>query len=298
MKKTIFKGSGVAIVTPMKPDYTIDYDSLEKMIEYQISHHTDAIIAAGTTGEGSTLTEEEHMELIRFVADQTRGRVPVIAGAGSNCTRHAQVLSRNAQKAGADALLLVTPYYNKTSQRGLYLHFEACARAVDLPIILYNIPSRTGLNILPETYEKLSHIEQIQAVKEAGGNFAQIAETAALCGDRLDLYSGNDDQVTALLSLGGKGVISVLANILPEEVHRLCASFFQGEQKESLRLQTYYMALIKALFSDVNPIPVKEALHLLGITENTVRLPLCSMEKAGAEKLRNVLEQYGLKTLS
>lgn len=294
MKKTIFKGSGVAIVTPMKQDFSVDYKVFGDLIESQLEHKTDAIVVAGTTGEGSTLTDEEQMELVRFAVNCVKGRVPVIAGAGSNNTAHAVELSKKAEKAGADALLHVTPYYNKASQHGLFEHFKACACATDLPIILYNVPSRTGVNIQIETYRALCQIANIVAVKEASGNFSQLAKIASVCGDALDIYSGNDDQITSALALGAKGVISVLANIVPEETHNICQSFFDGSPALSDTLQMKYLELIEALFSDINPIPVKQALNYMGFPVGSCRLPLCDMEDILKEKLYVTMVHYGL----
>ncbi len=294
MKNTIFTGSGVALVTPMHSDLSVNYEKLGELIEYQIENQTDAIVITGTTGEASTLTDEEHLNVIRYTVEQTAGRVPVIAGTGSNNTAHAIYLSKRAQEAGADALLLVTPYYNKCSQQGLYLHFKAVADAVPLPIILYNVPSRTGVNILPATYARLSEIKNIVAVKEASGNFSQIAKIMSLCGDKLDVYSGNDDQITSALALGAKGVISVLANIVPQETHEICQSYFDGNPEQSDTLQLRYLDLIENLFSDVNPIPVKHALNAMGFEVGECRLPLCAMEPVAAERLLGSLHRYGL----
>lgn len=294
MKNTIFTGSGVALVTPMHSDLSVNYEKLGELIEYQIENQTDAIVITGTTGEASTLTDEEHLNVIRYTVEQTAGRVPVIAGTGSNNTAHAIYLSKRAQEAGADALLLVTPYYNKCSQQGLYLHFKAVADAVPLPIILYNVPSRTGVNILPATYARLSEIKNIVAVKEASGNFSQIAKIMSLCGDKLDVYSGNDDQITSALVLGAKGVISVLANIVPQETHEICQSYFDGNPEQSDTLQLRYLDLIENLFSDVNPIPVKHALNAMGFEVGECRLPLCAMEPVAAERLLGSLHRYGL----
>lgn len=249
---------------------------------------------AGTTGEGSTLSDDEHIELVEFAVEEVHGRIPVIAGAGSNNTAHAAWLSRECEQVGADALLHVTPYYNKASQQGLYLHFRACAEATGLPVILYNVPSRTGVNILPATYKRLSDLDNIVACKEAGGNFAQIAKTAALCKDTLSIYSGNDDQITATLALGGKGVISVLSNLCPKETHAICQSYFDGNTEESARLQLQYLDLIEALFLDVNPIPVKQAMRAMGYAVGPCRLPLCGMEPENAKKLYQTLQNYGL----
>ena len=294
MKKTLFKGSAAALVTPMKEDFSIDYPLLKSLIERQIAGGTDALLICGTTGENATLEDEEHYQLIRFTVEQTTGRVPVIAGAGSNNTAHAVQLSQSAQKAGADALLHVTPYYNKTSQRGLVEHFTACAEATDLPVILYNVPSRTGVNITPETYEKLCQIENIVATKEASGNFSQMAKISSLCGDDLAIYTGNDDQITCALALGAKGVISVMANLIPRQTHDICQSFFDGDPAKSDTLQLEYLELIERLFSDVNPIPVKQALQYMGYPVGRCRLPLCDMEDTAAERLLLTLKKYGL----
>lgn len=293
-KEVIFKGAGTAMITPMKEDGSINYPVFKVLLERQVQQGADAVIVAGTTGEASTLSDEEHLELVDFAVKTVKGRIPVIAGAGSNNTAHAIYMSKECEKLKADGLLLVTPYYNKTSQRGLYLHFKACAAATGIPVILYNVPSRTGVNILPETYKKLAEIDNIAACKEAGGNLSQIARTMALCKDRLAVYSGNDDQITAVLALGGQGVISVLANILPGETHEICETYFEGESKKSSRLQLQYMELIEALFSDINPIPVKQAMRAMGFEVGECRLPLCDMEKEKTEKLCHVLKKYGL----
>ena len=294
MKPVIFKGSAAALVTPMNEDYSINYDEMRRLIEFHLESGTDALVVAGTTGESATLTDEEHLALIEFCVEKVRGRIPVIAGAGSNNTAHAAYLSKEAQRRGADALLLVTPYYNKTSQEGLYLHFEACAKAVDLPIILYNVPTRTGMNILPETYLKLSRIDNIVAAKEASGNFSQMAKIASLCGDDLTIYSGNDDQITSALAIGAKGVISVLANLVPAQTHEMCQSYFDGNTSRSDTLQLKYLELIENLFSDVSPIPVKQALEFMGYHVGKCRLPLCEMDSAPAERLLGCLKRYGL----
>ena len=294
MKKIPFKGVGTAIITPMKEDYSINYPVFADLVEQQIQGGADALVVAGTTGEGSTLTDEEHIELVRFAVEKAHGRVPVVAGAGSNCTAHAVYLSQQCEKAGADALLHVTPYYNKTSQQGLFLHFSACAQSTKLPIILYNVPSRTGVNIFPATYKRLSAIENIVGAKEASGNFSQIAKIASLCKNDLAIYSGNDDQITSALALGGMGVISVLSNLLPGEVHEICASYFAGDQEKSDTLQLKYLELIEALFMDVNPIPIKQAMNILGYKVGPCRLPLCDMDSTLDEKLRATLCDYGL----
>lgn len=294
MKKTVFTGSGVAIVTPMLADGSVHYAELARLIDRQIDGGTDAIIICGTTGETSTLTDEEHIELIHFAVKKTAGRVPVIAGAGSNDTRYAIWLSEESKKAGADALLHVSPYYNKCSQTGLVRHFTAVADATDLPVILYNVPSRTGLDIKPATYLELSKHPNIVATKEAGGNISAVAQTAALCGDNLGIYSGNDDQVTAIMSLGGLGVISVAANIIPREMHDMAATYLAGNTNESRAMQLKYLELIDSLFADVNPIPVKEALCMMGIDAGPCRDPLGAIEPAAKARLTAALKAYGL----
>ncbi len=294
MKQTVFTGAGVAIVTPFTADNKINYDKLAELIEFQIANKTDSIIICGTTGEGSTLDHEEHSEAIKFAVDVTNKRVPVIAGTGSNDTAYAVKLSNEAEKAGVDALLSVTPYYNKTSQRGLIEHFNYIADRVSVPIILYNVPSRTGVDIKPETYLELSKHDRIVATKEASGNISAIAKTISLCGDTLDVYSGNDDQVTALMSLGGKGSISVLSNILPEVAHNIAAKYLEGDHAESARLQLEYLDLCNNLFIDVNPIPVKEAMNMMGMEVGDCRLPLYRMTDAARETLRASLAKHGL----
>lgn len=294
MKKLIFKGAATALITPMTEDGKINYPVLQELLEFQIRGKADAVVIAGTTGEASTLSDEEHVMLVEKAVKQVRGRIPVIAGAGSNDTAHAVWMSRECEKVGADALLHVTPYYNKASQQGLYLHFRACAQASSLPVILYNVPSRTGVNISPATYKRLSEISNIAACKEAGGNLSQMAETAALCGDDLTIYTGNDDMIVSSLALGAKGVVSVLSNLLPEETHMICSSYFDGEQEKSNSLHLKYQALTEALFMDVNPIPVKQAMRAMGYDVGKCRLPLCDMEPANTEKLYAVLKNYGL----
>lgn len=294
MKRIVFEGAGTAIITPMREDGSINYEMFDKLLKKQVREKADAVIVAGTTGEASTLTDEEHIELVRHAVKTVRGRLPVIAGAGSNNTAHAVWLSGECEKAGADGLLHVTPYYNKASQKGLFLHFSECAKASKLPVILYNVPSRTGVNILPATYKKLSEIDNIAAVKEASGNYQQITDIGALCGDDLTVYSGNDDQAADILALGGKGVISVLGNILPEAVHDICISYLKGDAKKSEDLQLKYLPLMKALFLDVNPIPVKQAMRAMGYDAGPCRLPLCDMEQDTAEKMYEVMAGYGL----
>ena len=286
----IFKGAGVAIVTPFTQDDKVNFEELGKMIDFQIAGGTDAIIICGTTGESSTLTHEEHDACIKFAVEHTAGRVPVIAGTGSNSTAEAIRLSTHAQNNGADALLLVTPYYNKATQKGLIQHYTAIANSVDLPIILYNVPSRTGVNILPQTAVALAkNVKNIVAVKEASGNISQVAELAALADGCIDIYSGNDDQVVPLLSLGGVGVISVLSNVMPKLTHDMVMSYLNGDVKLSRQLQLSVMNLNKALFCEVNPIPVKEALNMMGWNAGAVRSPLCEMEPQHKELLRKEL---------
>lgn len=292
MKNTVFTGSGVAIVTPMNADGSICYEAYGNLIEEQIENHTDAIVVAGTTGEASTMTDEEHIEIIRYTVEKVNKRIPVIAGTGSNDTYYAIQLSKQAEEAGADALLQVTPYYNKSSQRGLAAHFTAIADAVSIPIILYNVPSRTGVKISIETYIELAKHPNIVATKEASGDFSLIAEIAAKTD--LDLYSGNDDQVLPLLALGGKGVISVSANIIPRQKHDMIELYQNGKTAEALALQNRYLDLEKALFMDVNPIPVKEAVNLLGKNAGECRLPLLKMEDTKIEKLKTALKDAGL----
>lgn len=294
MKKTIFTGAGVAIVTPMNADLSINWEKFGDLIDDQIANGTDAIIVAGTTGEASTMTDEEHAKSIHFTVERAAGRVPVVAGAGSNHTDYALWLSREAKKAGANALLHVTPYYNKTSQAGLVAHFTTLADATDLPVILYNVPSRTGMNILPETYLELSKHPNIVATKEASGNISQIAEIRAVCGDALDVYSGNDDQIVPILSLGGKGVISVLSNIMPRQTHDICQLYFDGKTRESCDLQLKLLSLINSIFCDVNPIPVKEAMNIMGMNVGHCRLPLVDMSDAKKALLTKELKAAGL----
>lgn len=287
---SIFKGAGVAIVTPFTQDDKVNFEELGKMIDFQIAGGTDAIIICGTTGESSTLTHDEHDACIKFAVEHTAGRVPVIAGTGSNSTAEAIRLSTHAQNNGADALLLVTPYYNKATQKGLIQHYTAIANSVDLPIILYNVPSRTGVNILPQTAVTLAkNVKNIVAIKEASGNISQVAELAALADGCIDIYSGNDDQVVPLLSLGGIGVISVLSNVMPKLTHDMVMSYLNGDVKLSRQLQLSVMNLNKALFCEVNPIPVKEALNMMGWNAGAVRSPLCEMEPQHKELLRKEL---------
>ncbi len=292
-KNTIFTGAGVAIITPFKND-KLDYDALGKIIDFQIENGTDAIVICGTTGESSTLSDEEHVEAIAYTVDRAAKRVPVIAGAGSNDTKYAVWLSREARRAGADALLQVTPYYNKATPKGLVRHFMTIADSTDIPIILYNVPSRTGCNITLPVYKELAKHPNIVATKEASGNLSAIAELIAECGDDLDVYSGNDDQIVPILSLGAKGVISVLSNVMPKETHDICSLYFDGKVKESAELQLKLLDLIKDLFIEVNPVPVKAAMHMLGYCSEEIRLPLCEMEDAHLEKLRTTMKKHDL----
>lgn len=293
MKNTIFTGAATAIITPFKKDQ-VDFEALKNMIEWQIAQGIDAIVAVGTTGEGPTLSDEEHKAVIRFCVEQVAGRVPVIAGTGSNDTSYAIELTKYACQIGADAVLIVTPYYNKATQKGLIASFTAIADASTKPCILYNVPSRTGCNLLPETCAVLAEHPNIVAVKEASGNISQVAKIAQLCGDKLDIYSGNDDQTVPILSLGGKGVISVLSNLAPKETADMCRLFREGNLQEALRLQLDYLPLIDALFCEVNPIPVKAAMAAMGFCENSLRLPLTVIEEKNEEKLRKIMTDMGL----
>ncbi|MCI9373059.1 MAG: 4-hydroxy-tetrahydrodipicolinate synthase [Lachnospiraceae bacterium] len=291
----IFKGAGVAIVTPFHEDGSVNFEKFAELVEFQIQNGTDAIIVCGTTGESSTLTHEEHLEVIKFCAETVKGRVPVIAGTGSNCTETAVYLSTEAEKFGVDGLLLVTPYYNKATQKGLFEHYKRIADSVKIPIILYNVPSRTGCNILPQTVVKLcSEVHNIVGIKEACGSISQITKLAALAQGKIDIYSGNDDQIVPILSLGGKGVISVLSNVAPKQTHDICAKFFEGDVEGSCKEQLRAIELCDALFSEVNPIPVKTALEMMGKCKGTLRRPLCEMEEANVEKLRAAMKNYGI----
>ena len=292
-KTTIFTGAAVAIVTPFKNN-GVDYESLAALIERQIENSTDAIVICGTTGESSTLTDEEHKECIRFCVEKTNGRVPVIAGTGSNDTDYAISLSKYACEVGVDGLLLVTPYYNKATPKGLIKHFTAIADATDKPIILYNVPSRTGVNISLPVYKELAKHDRIVAAKEASGNISAVAALAEACGNSLDIYSGNDDQIVPILSLGGKGVISVLSNVVPKDTHDIVALWNEGKTKESLALQLKYLDLINALFCEVNPVPVKTAMGLMGLCADEMRLPLCEMEENNKERLATALRNHGI----
>ncbi len=296
---SIFTGAGVALITPMNEDGSINYDEMERIVNYQIDNGTDAIVVCGTTGEASTMTHEEHIETIRACVGMVKKRVPVIAGTGSNCTSTAVYLSREAQKAGADGLLLVSPYYNKATQNGLKKHFEEVAKNVDLPIILYNIQGRTGVNIKPRTLAELSRdVDEIVAVKEASGDISQVAEILALSDGRLDVYSGNDDQVVPIMALGGKGVISVLSHVVPRETHDMAKMALEGDVKGAAKLQLKYFSLIKALFSEVNPIPVKAAMNMMGFAAGPLRMPLTEMEDGNRQILRREMESVGIKVVA
>ena len=294
MKKVIFKGAAVALVTPMNEDGSVNYGKLKELVEQQIEGGTDAIVACGTTGEAATLDLDEHIEVIRKTVEFAAGRVPVIAGAGSNDTAFAIKTVELAEEAGVDGLLVVTPYYNKTSQAGLIAHFTKIAECTSLPIILYNVPSRTGVNIKPETYKVLSKIENIVATKEASGDISAVAKIAHLCGDDLMIYSGNDDQIVPIMSLGGIGVISVLSNVCPKEAHDICQHALDGDFKAAAELQLKYLPLIDALFSDVNPIPVKEAFNIMGYEVGECRLPLIKMSNSAHEALKAEMVKVGL----
>ncbi len=291
MKKVLFTGAAVALVTPFNEDGSINYGKLEELIDYQIENSTDAIVICATTGESPTLDHEEHSEAIRRCVEHVAGRVPVIAGTGSNDTAYAVKLSNAAEKAGVDGLLMVTPYYNKTSQAGLIEHFNFVADRVSTPIILYNVPSRTGLNIKPETYLELSKHKNIVATKEANGDISALAQTRRLCGDELTLYTGNDDQITAFMSLGAKGVVSVLSNVAPKAAHDIVYKYLNGDVKGSAELQLKYLDLCNDLFADVNPIPVKEAMNMMGMDVGPCRLPLTKMNPAARDKLKKSLAE-------
>ena len=291
----VFKGAGVAIVTPMYDNGEVNYDKLGELLVEQIAGGTDAIIICGTTGESATLTMEEHSEVIRYAIRKVAKRIPVIAGTGSNCTATAIQLSQEAERDGADALLLVSPYYNKATQNGLKKHYTQIAGSVSLPIILYNVPSRTGCNILPETVAWLvKNVKNIVGVKEASGNISQVAKLMSLAGDELELYSGNDDQIVPIMALGGCGVVSVLSNIAPRQTHEIVASYLAGDVKKSCRLQLEAIELVEALFCEVNPIPVKKALNLMGRNVGPLRAPLFEMEEANAKRLETAMKNYGL----
>ena len=294
MKNTIFTGAAVAIVTPMNADGSINFDKLGELIDFNINNGTDAIVICGTTGESSTMTDEEHIECIRFAVERTAKRVPVIAGTGSNDTSYAVALSKHAEELGADAILVVTPYYNKTSQAGLVRHFTTIADAVNIPMILYSVPSRTGVNITPDPVCKLAEHKNIVAIKEASGNISQIAKIAAMCGDKIDIYSGNDDQIVPIMALGGKGVISVLSNCVPQETHNICQLCLENRYDEARALANKYLEFANNLFIDVNPIPVKEALNIMGFEVGECRRPLVSMSDGAKAALTESMAKLGL----
>ena len=291
----IFKGAGVAIVTPMKANGEVNFEKFKELIEFQIANGTDAIIVCGTTGESSTLSHEEHLEVIKYCVDTVAGRIPVVAGTGSNCTETAVYLSTEAEKYGVDGVLLVSPYYNKATQNGLYQHFKTVAEAIKVPVILYNVPSRTGCNILPETVVRLcTDVENIVGVKEASGNISQIAHLASIANGKVDIYSGNDDQIVPILALGGIGVISVLSNVAPRQTHEICQKFFDGDIEGSRKIQLDAMELCHALFCEVNPIPVKKALNLMGMEAGALRMPLTEMEPTNADRLKKAMKEFGI----
>lgn len=291
----IFTGAAVAIVTPMHTDGSVNYEAFRKLIEFQIENGTDAIVVCGTTGEASTLSHEEHLDVIRYCAEVVGHRIPVIAGTGSNSTETAIYLSTEAEKSGVDGLLLVSPYYNKATQNGLYAHFKAIADSVKIPILLYNVPGRTGCNILPETVVRLcKDMENIVGVKEASGNISQIAQLAAIADGAVDIYSGNDDQIVPVMSLGGLGVISVLSNVAPRQTHEICAKYLAGDVKESCKMQLEALDLCGALFCEVNPIPVKKAVSLMGFEAGPLRMPLSEIEEKNEARLKTAMEKYGL----
>ena len=292
---SVFTGAGVAIVTPMHEDGTVNFEKLGELLEEQISAGTDAVIICGTTGESSTLTHEEHLAAIKYTVEKVDHRIPVIAGTGSNCTETAIYLSKEAESYGADALLLVTPYYNKATQKGLKIHYTAIANAVKIPVIVYNVPSRTGCNVLPETMADLvKSVDNIVGIKEASGNISQVAKLMSLVGDQIELYSGNDDQIVPIMALGGKGVISVLSNVAPAKTHEIAASYLAGDVEKSRRMQLEAIELIDALFCEVNPIPVKTALNLMGKEVGPMRGPLCEMEEKNVERLKKAMKDYGI----
>ena len=291
----IFTGAGVALITPMNEDGSVNYEKLRELLEFHVANKTDAIIICGTTGEASTLSDEEHLECIRFACEVINKRIPVIAGTGSNCSQSAIELSKEAEKSGVDGLLLVTPYYNKATQNGLKAHYKAIAKEVNVPIILYNVPSRTGTRLAPQTVVDLCHeVPNIVGVKDATGDISEVAELMSLAKGTVDVYSGNDDQIVPVLSLGGKGVISVLSNILPKETHDMVASYLEGDVVKSREMQLKYFDLVKALFCEVNPIPVKKALNLMGMEVGSLRLPLTEMEDANAKRLEEEMRKAGV----
>ena len=292
---SVFKGAGVALITPFYEDKTVNYEALGRLIEFQIEEGTDALIVCGTTGEPATMTEEEKLSVIRFAVEKANGRIPVIAGTGGNCTENVVNFSKKVEQLGVDGLLVVTPFYNKATQKGLYAHYAHVASAVFLPIIIYNVPSRTGLNVLPETAARLGEdFENIVGIKEASGNISQVAKLAKLTKGKLDIYSGNDDQIVPILSLGGSGVISVLSNVAPRETHEMTAAFFRGDIETATALQLKYLDLIDALFCEVNPIPAKAAANMMGFAVGGLRLPLTELEEGHIDVVKNALKEVGL----
>lgn len=294
MKNSVFTGTGVALVTPFDESERVNFRKLEELIEFQIENKTDAVIVCGTTGENATLTDKEHLKIIDYTVKCVNKRIPVIAGTGSNDTAHAVMMSNEAERLDADGLLIVTPYYNKTSQEGLIKHYEFISSRVNTPIIVYNVPSRTGVNVMPETYFEISKLKNIVGAKEANGDISSIIKTMSLCGEDFDIYSGNDDQIAPICALGGKGVISVMSNILPKETHIIAESAVKRHIKKSTALQKKYLPLCNALFSDINPMPVKEAMNLMGMNVGKCRLPLCEMNKIKKKALIEVLKDYKL----
>lgn len=294
----IFTGSGVALVTPFLADQSVDYEGLDRLLEYHVSHATDSIIICGTTGESSTLSEEEHMDVIKFAVERVKGRIPVIAGTGSNSTKTTIDMSKEAAECGADGLLIVTPYYNKTTQEGLVQHYASVAKEAKAPIIMYNVGSRTGLNIEAATAARIfREVDNVVGIKEASGNISQVAKVMQLTDGKIDLYSGNDDQIVPLLSLGAKGVISVLANVAPDETHDICAKFFAGDMQGSLALQLRALPLISQLFCEVNPIPVKKAVELMGLPSGGLRMPLIDISQENEAKLAQAMKEFGIPLL-
>lgn len=294
MKKTVFKGSGVALVTPVK-DNKVDFEKLGELLDFHVANKTDAIILCGTTGEAPTLPDDEHLKIFDYAMDRVGGKIPLIGGTGSNYTDHAIEFSKYAQKAGMDAVLCVTPYYNKTSQNGLVTHYSAIANAIDIPVILYNVPSRTGVGLQLPALEQLSKVENIVAIKESSGNIAFMTKIAANID--MDIYSGNDDMIVPCLSIGGIGVISVVANIIPKDVHDMCELYFEGKTKEAAAMQLKMMDLVEKMFIEVNPIPVKNAMNMMGFDVGDLKLPLVDLEEANAKKVRKSLLDYGLKVV-
>lgn len=293
MKKTLFTGAGTALVTPMNEN-GVDFDAYGKIIDFQIENGADALIVCATTGEAPTLDDNEHLEAISYAVDRVKKRIPVIAGTGSNNTAHAIMMNKEAEKRGADGLLWVSPYYNKATQKGLLLHYKALAASTSLPAILYNVPSRTGVNIKPETIEELSYIDNICGVKEASGDVSVAVDILRRCGDRIDLYSGNDDIIVPLMSIGAKGVISVISNVMPKETHDMCKLCFDGDFRAAAQKQMEYFPFIKALFCEVNPIPIKTAMNLMGLNAGKLRLPLCDMSDTNLELLKSEMKKLSL----